>query len=131
MKSINGKMLRSVAVAGAALLLLSGLTETTPCAAQAPSPAYTFIPIAFLGDTAPGGGVFQNDFEPNGLSSRGDMAFGADLSTGGEGVFLRHNGQIIELAHTGGNAPGGGLFEFGFLGPVGLNDQGDVVFDFL
>ena len=59
------------------------------------------------------------------------MAFGADVSTGGEGVFLRHNGQIRELGRTGGVAPGGGSFEFGFLGPVGLNDPGDMVFNFL
>src|SRR5205823_3362738 len=38
---------------------------------------------------------------------------------------------ITELGRTNGPAPGGGTFEFGFLGPVGLNDQGDMVFDFL
>jgi hypothetical protein len=99
--------------------------------AEAKPAGYTFTPIAFLGNSAPGGGTFVNDFEPGGLNNHGDMAFGADVSTGGEGVFLRHKGQIRELGRTDGVAPGGGSFEFGFLGPVGLNDQGDMVFNFL
>jgi hypothetical protein len=89
--------------------------------------------LATLGDPLPGpaGGTFVNDFEPGGLNNHGDVAFGADASTGGEGIFLRHQGQITELARSNGAAPGGGTYEFGFLGPVGLNDQGDLVFDFL
>ena len=88
------------------------------------------------GGSAPGGppngATFVNDFEPGGLNSQGDIAFGADVSSGGEGIFLRpHNGQITGLGRTNGPAPGGGSFEFGFLGPVGQNDQGDLVFDFL
>src|SRR5437867_5986777 len=102
-----------------------------PLGAAAATPPYSFKVVTTLGSAAPAGGTFVNDFEPGGLSSGGDMAFGADVSTGGEGVFLRHNGQIIELGRTGGAAPGGGTFEFGFLGPVGLNDQGDTVFSFL
>src|SRR3954452_17697039 len=88
--------------------------------------------LGTLGDPLPGaaGGTFVNDFEPGGLNNHGDVAFGADVSTGGEGIFLRHQGQITELARSGGTAPGGGTYDFGFLGPVGLNDQGDEVFDF-
>jgi len=104
---------------------------TPPLAISASDPGFNFEALAFLGDLAPGGGTFVNDFEPGGLNSHGDIAFGADVSTGGEGVFLRHKGQITELGRTGGAAPGGGFFEFGFLGPVGLNDQGDMVFNFL
>jgi hypothetical protein len=125
---------RSTALVGIALLLVAGLSGTLPRDAQAKPPGYTFTLIATLGDKIPaqGGVTFVNDFEPGGLNSQGDMAFGADVSTGGEGVFLRpHNGQITQLERTGGAAPGGGSFEFGFLGPVGLNDQGDMVFDFL
>lgn len=98
-----------------------------------PTSGYVFKVLARLGDPAPGpqAGTFANDFEPGGLNSHGDVAFGADASTGGEGVFLRHKGQIIELGRTNGAAPGSGSFEFGFLGPVGLNDQGDMVFVFL
>jgi hypothetical protein len=121
---------------GIALLLTVGLSAIQPLDAQAKPPGYTFTKIAKLGDATPlpGGGPFVNDFEPGGLNSQGDMAFGADVdvSGGGEGVFLkRHNAPTIELGRTGGSAPGGGIFEFGFLGTVGLNDQGDAVFDFL
>ena len=121
---------------GIALLLASGLGGISLRDAQAKPSGYTFSLIATLGDPLPGpqGGTFVNDFEPGGLNSNGDVAFGADANTGGEGVFLRpHNGhgQITELGRTGDAAPGGGTFEFSFLGPVGLNDQGDMVFDFL
>jgi hypothetical protein len=121
---------------GITLLLIAGLGGIKPHDAQAKPPGYTFTKIAKLGDATPlpGGGPFINDFEPGGLNSQGDMAFGADVdvSGGGEGVFLkRHNAPTVELGRTGGSAPGGGIFEFGFLGTVGLNDQGDAVFDFL
>jgi hypothetical protein len=124
---------RSAGALGLALLLAAGLSGTTLRGAQAKSPGFTFTKIATLGDPLPGtqGGTFVNDFEPGGLNSQGDMGFGADASTGGEGVFLTHKGQITELGRTGGDAPGGGVFDFSFLGPVGLNDQGDIAFNFL
>ncbi len=56
--------------------------------------SYNFSVVATLGDPAPAGGAFVNDFEPGGLNNHGDMAFGADVTTGGEGVFFRHNGQF-------------------------------------
>src|SRR6266568_8816319 len=98
-------------------LIVAALVGMRPRSAAATPAGYVFTPIATLGDPAPGsaGGTFINDFEPGGLNSHGDMAFGADVSTGGEGVFLRHKGQITELGRTGGAAPGGGLFESGFL----------------
>jgi len=115
-------------------LLAAGLCGSISHDAQAKPPGYTFKPIAKIGDQVPSkaDGIFVNDFEPGGLNSQGDMAFGADVSTGGEGVFLKpHNGQIIELGRTGGPAPGGGTFGGSFLGPMGQNDQGDAVFNFL
>jgi hypothetical protein len=89
--------------------------------------------LAAIGDPlpGPGGGTFVNDFEPGGINGQGEIAFGADVSTGGEGIFLLRRGRIRELARSGGDAPGGGTYEFGFLGPVALNDPGDVVYDFL
>jgi len=122
----------SAAVVGIALLVVAGLSGINPPGAQVKPLAYTFTPIAFLGDPAPGGGIFfVHDFEPSGLNSHGDIAFGADVSTGGEGVFLRHNRQNMQLGRTNGTAPGGGTFDFGFLGPLSLNDQGDVAFAFV
>jgi hypothetical protein len=70
---------RSAAVIGIALLLAAGLSGITPRGAQAEPLGYTFTPVAFLGDPAPGGGTFVNDFEPGGLNSHGDIAFGADV----------------------------------------------------
>jgi hypothetical protein len=123
---------RHVVVAvGIALLVAIGPVGTTPGRALADPNGYAFTLIHSLGDDAPGGGTFFFDFEPGGLNNHGDMAFGADVSTGGEGVFLRHKGQTTQLGRTGGAAPGGGTFAFGFLGPVALNDRGDMAFNFL
>jgi hypothetical protein len=122
---------RSAGVSGIALLLTAGLCATELGDAQAEAAGHIFTPVAFLGDPAPGGHTFVNDFEPGGLNSRGDMAFGADIGTVrktlGEGVFLKRNGQITELGRTGGDAPGGGTFAANFLGPVSLNNWGDMV----
>src|SRR5262249_34575430 len=49
----------------------------------------------------------------------------------GEGIFLRSHGQETLLARSNASAPGGGTFDFSFLGPSSLNDQGDAAFDFL
>ncbi|HXJ58033.1 MAG TPA: choice-of-anchor tandem repeat NxxGxxAF-containing protein [Verrucomicrobiae bacterium] len=120
----------AMTLASALAAAVLALQTSTPTAHAAPA-GYTFSLVKTLGDPAPAGGTYVNDFEPGGLNNHGDMAFGADVSTGGEGVFLGHKGRIIELGRTGGAVPGGGTFEFGFLGPVGLNDPGDMVFTFL
>ncbi|MDC0683080.1 DUF7453 family protein [Sorangium atrum] len=91
---------------------------------------YVFTALAFLDTPTPGEGTFVNDFEVGGLNDFGDTAFGADVSTGGEGVFLRHRGRILELGRTGGDAPGGGTFSVPFFGPVDLNDRADMVFNY-
>ncbi len=94
---------------------------------------YLFTSIKFLGDPAPGpeGGALVNDFEANGLNNRGEILFGADVSTGGEGVYLFRKGDLSQLARAGEDAPGGGVFDFGFLGPTSLNDEGDAALAFL
>ena len=112
----------------AAAIMLSG-SET----ALANPPGYSFARIAVLGDSTPGGGTFVNDFEPSSIQNNGDIAFVADVSTGGEGVFLVRNGHISQLARSGNPAPGGGMFMFsagGELGRVGFNQSGDAVFGF-
>jgi hypothetical protein len=45
-------------------LLAAGLIGIPAHDVQAKPPGYTFKAIAFLGDLAPGGGPFVNDFEP-------------------------------------------------------------------
>jgi hypothetical protein len=104
-------------------------------AAQPGSPAapvaYTFTEIARLGDAAPGGGHFINDFEPSAINNRGMASFATDLDTaaeGGEGSFLAQGGDIIPILRTGDKAPGGGAI----IGPIILGDQalngkGDMV----
>ena len=46
------------------LLAASVLLAMTPMEALASSPGYTFKVVAYIGDVAPGGGAFVNDFEP-------------------------------------------------------------------
>jgi len=125
---MNAQPLSRECMAAITAAILIGTAAHDVCAAPS---GYIFTPIAYLGNAAPGGGMFVNDFEPGGLNNRGDMAFGADASTGGEGVFLGGQTGIVQLGRTGDPAPGGGTFEFGFLGPVALNDEGDVAFNFL
>src|SRR5207245_1485514 len=94
----TNRILRKSTTMQVALLLGVSLAISlalAPLGAAAATPPYSFKVITSLGSDAPAGGTFVNDFEPGGLSSAGDMAFGADVSTGGEGVFLRHNRQII------------------------------------
>ncbi len=97
----------------------------------------SFQVLARLGDPVAGAGFRINDFEPNGLNNRGDVLYGDDLGTAndpstfyGEGVFLRSQGHETLLARTNTSAPGGGTYDFGFLGPSALNDSGDVAYAF-
>lgn len=94
--------------------------------------SFSFKPLAFLGDTVPGGPIpdagtaqFTFDFEPGDINSKGQVVFGADLTTGGEGVFFADaQGKLSAMARTGERAPGGGTFGPVFLGAVNLNDDG-------
>src|SRR5207248_7679443 len=90
---------------------------------------YSFTPIAFLGDPAPGGGNFINDFEPTAINNRGEVAFTADV-TMGEGVFVGLRGQLAQIMRSGQPAPGGGTFGPTELGRLGLNARGDVAIPF-
>ncbi len=92
-----------------------------------------FEKIAGIGDRAPGGGFYASDFEPYGLNSSSDLAFAADLSTGGEGAFLLAAGSArvaVALARHGEAAPGGGVFEGSTLGHTAINNAGDLAFVF-
>lgn len=90
---------------------------------------FQFTALAFLGDPAPGGETFINDFEPYGLNARGDASFATDLPEG-EGVFLRSGGQISQIIRSGAAAPGGGTFGPGVLGTISINEMGGVAFAF-
>ncbi len=120
------------------VLGLAGLISlaAAPSSSFAADPAYTFRVVATIGDPAPGGGAFTNDFEPSALNNRGELAFTADLAGPGhqgqfeEGLFLADGGSVQQIVRHGQSAPGGGTFSVGELGPVGLNDAGDVAFAF-
>src|SRR6266700_9792 len=105
-----------------------------PSSSFADDHAYTFRVVATIGDPAPGGGTFTNDFEPTALNNRGELAFTADLAVPGgqfeEGLFLADGGTVQAIVRHGQSAPGGGTFSVGELGNVGLNDDGDVALAF-
>ena len=119
-----------VAKFGVCVLIVNLLAATAPGIALAQPPEYNFTHIATLGDSAPGGGKFINDFEPWSINSSGDMAFAADLDTEGEGIFISRKGQISEIMRSGQPAPGGGTFNGGVLSHSPINDKGDVAFTF-
>lgn len=95
-------------------------------------PDYAFTKIATIGDPAPGpeGGTYSFDFEPYGLNNRGEAAYAADVSTGGEGVFVSRRRGVAQLMRSGEPAPGGGLFGIGVWGHTAINQRGDVAFQF-
>lgn len=103
-------------------VLLGGQASTPP--------SYTFALLAVLGDPAPGGGEFVFDFEPWTMNEQGEVAFAADLTTGGEGVFIARTSGLLEIMRSGDQAPGGGTFEGSVLAETTINDRGDVVFPF-
>ncbi|MBI3463308.1 MAG: hypothetical protein HY000_09650 [Planctomycetes bacterium] len=97
--------------------------------------SYSFKPIAFLGDTVPGGAIpgvgtakFTFDFEPGDINNSGQLVFGADMTTGGEGTFFADaGGKLTAMARTGDKAPppdNAATLGFIFLGVVTLNDAG-------
>src|SRR5438067_6488583 len=118
----------------ACVVLAAGAILVLPAAAGAHGGKdrdYRFAPIAFLGDPAPGGGQFTFDFEPSAVNDRGEVAFTADVTTGGEGVFVARKGRITQLTRTGLPAPGGGTMGGrGELGRLGLDAHGDVAVPF-
>jgi hypothetical protein len=98
--------------------------------AQTGAPKYDFSVLAELNHPAPGGGTFINDFEPSAFNDSGMVAFTADLSTGGEGVFIEQGGTVSQVVRAGMPGPGGLTFGPGELGTLGLNAAGDVAVPF-
>jgi hypothetical protein len=96
---------------------------------------FAFEALAFLNDPVPGGQIgnsdvaFDFDFEPGSLNNQGQLVFGADLTSGGEGVFFRDKrGDLTAMARTGDVAPDGATYGPIFLGHVSLNDHGESAF---
>src|SRR2546421_5205265 len=112
MKTKNMTMKKVATVAALALIpvALAGLA------------GYSFTPIAFLDNPAPSGGNFTFDFEPSAINNRGEVGFTADVTTGGEGVFVGLGGQLTPIMRSGQPAPGGGTLGPTELGRLGVNE---------
>lgn len=105
--------------------------DAGPLLEAASSKTYSLALLATQGDAAPGGGTYTFDFEPGALNSSGQFAYAADVSTGGEGVFLGRGTSVAQIIRTGQPAPGGGTFgPFGIFGHAALNDAGNMAFTF-
>ena len=119
-----------------AVLVTAAMTPVVAEAgsAQATTGGYAITEITALGQSAPGGGTFVNDFEPSAINSSGAVAFTADLSVAGqfigEGVFIAKNGTITQVLRAGMAAPGGVTLGQGELGRLAMNDAGDLVTGF-
>ncbi|HET9181114.1 MAG TPA: choice-of-anchor tandem repeat NxxGxxAF-containing protein [Candidatus Angelobacter sp.] len=89
-----------------------------------------FTLLARDGDPAPGGGNFSLLFpDPRYgpvINNNGEVAFAADLSTGGRGVFLYHQGTLTRIAGPGDASPDGSTF-FSADAPT-INALGQVAF---
>src|SRR5437764_1042233 len=122
MKTKNMTMKKIAAIAALALTLA---LVPVALAGQA---GYSFTPIAFLDNPAPGGGNFTLDFEPSAINNRGEVGFTADVTTGGEGVLVGLRGQLTQIMRSGQPAPGGGVFGPNEFGRLGVNEGGDIAF---
>jgi hypothetical protein len=120
---------RIVAVVGVALLV-AVMGSRSPDVLADPK-GFVFTPLVFLGDPTPGGDTFLAAFTSNVINDRGDVLFGANVTAEEEGLSLLRRGDIAEIARARKDAPGGGVYDFGFLAPASLNDMGDVGFVWL
>ena len=114
------------------LVGLSGIFASNLQAAAPPAGyrGFNLTALAVLGDPAPGGGYYTNDFELATINNRGEIDFAADLTTGGEGAFLMSAGRIIALTRAGIPVPGGGTFGPSILNGMSLTDSGEAAFVF-
>src|SRR5207248_3393153 len=122
MKTKNMTMKKIAAIAALALALVP--------VALAGLAGYSFTPIAFLDNPAPSGGNFTFDFEPSAINNRGEVGFTADVTTGGEGVFVGLRGQLTQIMRSGQPAPGGSVFGPTEFGRLGVNEGGDIAIPF-
>jgi hypothetical protein len=132
MKKMRDHLCTLKTIARTVMFLLLGLVGSAAISSvNSQAAGYTYTKVAVLGETAPGGSQYINDFEPGQINNRGDVIYVADLSTAGtadgfasEGVFLLSNGQIFGLAlPTPGSVTGS-------LTPTGINNAGNAAFSY-
>lgn len=116
-----------VAITGASGSARSVAAPLGVAGAAGPSAAgYSFKNIVTLGDPAPGGGTYMNDFEPWGLNNRGEASFASDTALG-EAGYLADKSGVHRILRTGDPAPGGGTVGTTILAHQAINEQGDTV----
>lgn len=86
--------------------------------------------IARLNDPAPGGGRCIFDFEPYGLSDDATALYSADVTTGGEGMFVNGRTGVSQILRSRQPAPGGGTFGIGVQPAPSMNRGGEVAMAF-
>lgn len=125
---VRGRLALTPTRAGfGAIAAIAAMLTLASAPADAAVSGYALHPVAFLGDAAPGGGTFINDFEPSAINAAGGLAFTADVSTGGEGVFTSAGGKMQQITRSGLPGPGGVTMDYlGELGRLAFNDGGDV-----
>jgi hypothetical protein len=86
--------------------------------------------IARDGDPAPGGGHFVLPFPDStfgpAINHNGDVAFAADLDTGGAAVFLFRQGSLSRIAGPGDPDPSGNIFLL--ADTPSINSAGQIAF---
>jgi len=89
-----------------------------------------FSTITLDGAPAPGGGSFSLGFpDPRfgpAISDNGDVAFAADLTSGGRGVFRYSQGALTRIAGPGDPSPDGSTFLFADAPTI--NASGQIAF---
>jgi hypothetical protein len=70
---------RLVAVVG--VVLLVAVMGSGSHAVLADPTGFVFTPLVFLGDPTPGGETFLDVFDSNRINNRGDLLFGANVTT--------------------------------------------------
>ena len=90
-----------------------------------------FREIARLGTPAPGGGYYALDFEPYELRNDGVALYGANVTTGGEALFLGSRFDETELIRSGNPAPGGGVLGLGVLPSAAVDARGEAAVTFV
>jgi len=84
------------------------------------------VPIAWIGERTPTGGVFTDFANPT-INAHDEVAFVGRME-GQEGIFIYVDGGTKPLLMSGQPAPSGGMFEFFLDGSPALNDRGQVAF---
>lgn len=90
--------------------------------------------VAYLGDVAPGGTHFVDNFQAGAISERGEVAFiAAYEAEDSEGLYLAAEEGTLPIVQPGIAATDGWSFSGGgpigqIIGPVSMNATGDIAF---